>query len=84
MQKNDILRLQIEEINNLGFGVAHTEGTEKTRGKVVFVRDGVTGDVLDARIIKVNKSYLIAKIERMITPSELPKGKLKKLVMPLV
>ena len=55
MQKNDIVRANVEEINNLGFGVAHTEGTEKTRGKVVFVRDGVTGDVLDARIIKVNK-----------------------------
>jgi len=74
MQKNDIVRANVEEINNLGFGVAHIEGTEKTRGKVVFVRDGVTGDVLDARIIKVNKTYLIAKIERMITPSDLRIG----------
>ena len=71
MQKNDILRVTIEEINNLGFGVAHAEEKNGSRGKVIFVRDAVTGDVLDARIIKVNKSYLIAKIERMIEPSAL-------------
>ena len=59
MRKNDVIRLTIEEINNLGFGVGHTED-----GQVVFVRDAVTGDELDARIIKVNKSYLIARIER--------------------
>ncbi len=68
MKKNDIVRLCIEEINNLGCGVAHlTDG--EGRGQVVFVRDAVTGDVLDARIIKVNKSYLVARIERIVTPS---------------
>ena len=71
MQKNDILRVRIEEINNLGFGVAHAEEKSGSRGKVIFVRDAVTDDVLDARIIKVNKSYLIAKIEKMIEPSSL-------------
>ncbi|MBR5119708.1 MAG: class I SAM-dependent RNA methyltransferase, partial [Clostridia bacterium] len=71
MQKNDILRVRIEEINNLGFGVAHAEEKNGARGKVMFVRDAVTGDLLDARIIKVNKSYLIAKIEKMIEPSAL-------------
>ena len=71
MQKNDILRVRIEEINNLGFGVAHAEEKNGARGKVIFVRDAVTDDLLDARIIKVNKSYLIAKIERMIEPSAL-------------
>ena len=66
MQKNDIIRLTVEEINNLGFGVGHTK-----EGQVVFVRDAVTGDELDARIIKVNRSYLIARIERMVHPSAL-------------
>ena len=66
MQKNEILRLSIEEINNLGYGVAHTKD-----GQVVFVRDAVTGDELDARVIKVNKSYLIARIERLVAPSAL-------------
>ena len=71
MQKNDIVRVRIEAINNLGFGVAHAEEKNGTRGIVMFVRDAVTGDTLDARVIKVNKSYLIAKIERMISPSPL-------------
>ena len=66
MQKNDIIRLKIEEINNLGFGVGHLPS-----GQVVFVANAVTGDVLDARIIKVNKSYLIARIEQMIDESAL-------------
>lgn len=66
MQKNDIVRLVVEEINNLGYGVSHTED-----GRVVFVRDAVTGDELDARIIKVNRSYLVARIERMHKASSL-------------
>lgn len=64
MQKNDVITLQIEEINNLGFGVSHTPD-----GQVVFVADGVTDDLLDARIIKVTKNYLVARIEKMRTPS---------------
>ena len=71
MQKNEIVRVTVEEINNLGCGVAHLENTDGSRGQVVFIRDAVSGDVVDARIIKVNKSYLVAKIEKMITPSPL-------------
>lgn len=68
MQKNDIVRVEIEEINNLGFGVGHLrEGS--VRGQVIFVQNGVAGDVLDARIIKVAKSYAVARIERLLTPS---------------
>lgn len=64
MQKNDVLTLRIEEISNLGYGVAHTP-----EGQVVFVQGGVSEDVLDARIIKVTKNYLVARIEKMRTPS---------------
>ena len=70
MQKNDIVILRIEEINNLGYGVGHLQDADE-RGPVVFVRDGVTGDELEARIIKVNRSYLVARIERMLVPSAL-------------
>ena len=69
MRKNEVVRLTIEEINNLGCGVAHIPAPDGSRGQVVFVRDAVTGDTLDARIIKVNKSYLVARIERIVTPS---------------
>ena len=71
MRKNEIVHLVIEEINNLGCGVAHLSGEGGARGQVVFVRDAVTGDELDARIIKVNKNYLVARIERLIVPSPL-------------
>ncbi|MBQ9805173.1 MAG: 23S rRNA (uracil(1939)-C(5))-methyltransferase RlmD [Clostridia bacterium] len=71
MRKNEIVRLTIEEINNLGCGVGHIGGNERERGIVVFVRDAVTGDELDVRIIKVNKSYLVGKIEKIIVPSSL-------------
>lgn len=69
MQKNDIITLEIEEINNLGCGVGHLAGSDGKRGQVVFVQDAVTGDRLDARVIKVTKNYLVARIERMLEPS---------------
>ena len=68
MQKNEIVRLCIEEINNLGYGVGHLPDS-RGRGQVVFVQGAVTGDELDARIIKVTKSYLVARIEKLHTPS---------------
>ncbi len=71
MQKNEVVRLRIEEINNLGSGVAHLAADGRGRGQVVFVRDAVSGDEVEARIIKVNKSYLVAKIEKILSPSPL-------------
>ena len=71
MRKNEIVRLDIEEINNLGCGVGHLKNADGSRGQVVFVRDAVSGDELDARIIKVNKNYLVGKIERIVAPSAL-------------
>ena len=71
MRKNDIVRLKIEEINNLGCGVGHLQNADGGRGQVVFVRDAVSGDEVDARIIKVNKNYLVARIERIVAPSPL-------------
>ena len=63
MKKNEVLRLEIEDLNNLGFGVSHVDG------KVVFVSGAVTGDVLEAQIIKVNASYCVAIVKRLISPS---------------
>ena len=71
MKKNDVFLLDIEEINNLGCGVGHLTSPDGSRGQVVFVRDAVTGDRIEARVIKVNKSYLVARIEKILTPSPL-------------
>ena len=65
MKKNDVLYLEIEDLNNLGFGVAHVDG------KAVFVSGAVTGDTVEGQIIKVNASYCIAIMKRLVSPSPL-------------
>ena len=59
----DVLTLDIEEINNLGAGVAHHDGL------VVFVKGAVTGDTVRAKTIKVAKSFAVARLEEIIAPS---------------
>ena len=71
MQKNDLITLTVEEINNLGCGVGHIGNESGGRGQVVFVKDAVTGDRLEVRVIKVTKNYLVARIERLLEPSSL-------------
>ncbi len=63
LNKNDILRLEVLDINYAGLGVA------KQNGAVIFVQNGVTGDTVDAKIIKVAKNYCVARIEELISPS---------------
>ncbi len=63
IRKNDVVKLKIEDMTNLGFGVGRHEG------QVVFVSDAVIGDELDARIIKVNKSYAVGRVEKFIEKS---------------
>ena len=62
-KKNEICRLEITDINNLGFGVGRHEG------KVVFVGAAVEGDLADVRIIRDTSGYAVGRIEKLITPS---------------
>ncbi len=64
LKKNDVLDLEITDITNLGFGVGRIDG------QVVFVSGAVTGDLVRAKIIKVNKSYAIARCEEIKRLSE--------------
>ncbi len=59
----DLLTLDVEEINNLGAGVAHYEGL------VVFVKGAVSGDTVRAKVIKIAKSFAVARFEEIVTPS---------------
>ncbi|MCR5002055.1 MAG: 23S rRNA (uracil(1939)-C(5))-methyltransferase RlmD [Lachnospiraceae bacterium] len=61
--KNDIVRLEITDIQAEGMGVG------KVDGYALFVKDTVVGDVIDARIVKVKKSYGYGRVERIISPS---------------
>jgi len=63
MKKNDRAQLRVDDMNNLGSGVAHVDGF------AVFVPGGVTEDELSVKIIKVTKNYAVGRIEEIITPS---------------
>ena len=69
MQKNELIRFRITDINNLGVGVGHLENAGEQTGMTVFVRGGVTGDELEVKVIKITKGYLVARIERTLVPS---------------
>ena len=71
MNKGQLLTLKITDLNNLGCGVGRdeTEGKEGKEGKVVFVKGAVTGDTVRASVIKVNKSYAVAKLSEIVDPS---------------
>ena len=56
-RKNESVILQITDLNNLGSGISHLDD-----GRVVFVRGAVTGDKIEAKIIKINSSYAVARL----------------------
>ena len=62
-KKNDCFELEIYDITNLGFGVG------KKDGQIVFVSGAVPGDTVIAKVIKVTKSYAIARLEGFINSS---------------
>ena len=64
-KKNQSVKIKIDDITDLGFGVGRVDGA------VVFVSDTVPGDECEVKIIKVNKTYLVGRVERYIKRSEL-------------
>ena len=50
LKKNDIITVSIDDITDLGFGVARYDGV------VIFVSDTVPGDVAEVKIIKENSA----------------------------
>ena len=63
MKKNEIVRLKIEDITEDGLGLGRSDSM------AVFVKDTVIGDEIDAKIVKVKKSYAYGRVERIITQS---------------
>ena len=53
----------MEALNELGFGVAKSEGA------VFFVRHAVPGDRIRAKVIKAAKNYYVARIDEILAPS---------------
>lgn len=63
MNKNDIITLEITALTSEGSGIG------KHEGMAVFVPKTAVGDVIEARIVKVLRSYAFGIIERILTPS---------------
>ena len=63
MNKNDIYEVKIDDISEDGSGIGHVEGM------AVFVKNTVTGDVAEIKIIKAKKNYAYGRLMRLITPS---------------
>ena len=65
MKKNELAILTIEDVNNRGYGVARAED-----GRVVFVANAVTGEVVEGRYIKIAKDYAVARKEKTVKESD--------------
>lgn len=63
MRKEELIELDITDLNNLGCGVGRHEG------QVVFVSGAVGGDRVRAKVIKINKSFAVARLEEILSPS---------------
>ena len=63
IRKNDIIKLNIDNADLAGSGVGRYDGM------AVFVPRTAKGDEIEARVLKVKKTYAYAKAERIITPS---------------
>ena len=63
LQKNDLITLEITDLTEEGQGVG------KKDGLVFFVKDSVMGDRVEARILKVKKNYVYAKVEKLLEAS---------------
>lgn len=59
----EILKVEIEKLSNLGFGIA------KVDGYVIFVEGACPGDTVKIRLGKKNKSYANAKVLEIVKPS---------------
>lgn len=64
MNKNEIIRLKIEDMGIDG------EGIGKYEGMTFFVKDAIIGDEIDAKITKLKKNYGYARVEKIVKPSE--------------
>ena len=64
LQKGSELSLLITDLNNLGCGVGRAPD-----GRAVFVAGAVAGDTVKAQVIKVNKTYLVARLVQVLSPS---------------
>lgn len=64
MKKDDIVILKIEDLSSDGLGVGRSED-----GMALFVKDTVIGDVVEAKVMKMKKTYGYARMMQILEPS---------------
>ena len=64
MQKNELVKVKIEDIGVGG------EGIGKVDGYTLFIKDAIIGDVVEAKVMKAKKNYGYARLMNVLTPSE--------------
>lgn len=62
-QKNQIVTVFIEDIGETGEGIGRIDGY------TLFVKDAIIGDTVEAKLIKVKKSFAFARLEKIIKAS---------------
>lgn len=63
LKKNDIIKIEIEDMGSEGEGIGHVNGY------ALFVKDTIPGDVAEIKIMKMKKSYGYARLMNLIHPS---------------
>ena len=74
MQKNELVKVKIEDIGVGG------EGIGKVDGYTLFIKDAIIGDVVEAKVMKAKKNYGYARLMNVLTPSE---DRVEKVVCPM-
>ena len=74
MQKNELVKVKIEDIGVGG------EGIGKVDGYTLFIKDAIIGDVVEAKVVKAKKNYGYARLMNVLTPS---KDRVEEVVCPM-
>ena len=61
--KNDVFTVQIEDMSEDGAGIGRLDGF------IWFIKDTVIGDVVEAKAMKLKKTYGFARLTRVVEPS---------------
>lgn len=64
MDKNDLITLEITDMTTEGEGIGRHEGV------ALFVKDAIIGDIIEAKIMKMKKTYGYARLMKVIEPSK--------------
>ena len=63
MKKDDLLQVRIEDIGSDGQGIG------KVDGMTIFVKDAIIGDLVEAKVMKMKKTYGFARLLKVLEPS---------------